>query len=429
MRTNILLLLSILTFLFSSCEDTNPNSTQLELSDDTFTNVNSNGSSLTLTVSSNASWTVSSDVQWCTPGTLNGAGNQELTLTIGANLNLSARTATVTVAASGIKKTVRITQQAGSSVADELHYKLPVIFHVLYTNPNDPKQTINKGRLAEILATVNQLYKDKSTGVDMNLEFTLATQTPKGEKLDEPGVEHILWNKEYPIDCEQFMTDNKNTYTYLLWDPNQYINVMIYNFKQESGSNTTTLGISHLPYSTTAHSLEGLNKAQQSYLTLGNLNFAYCVSINSLYIDFQSTPTEYNTADVNVTLAHELGHYLGLFHVFSEDEKGGILDGCKDTDYCKDTPTYNKVTYDASFDFSRGFNELVKREDCNKGEFISYNIMDYAVSRSDRFSVNQRERVRHVLTYSPLIPGPKKGQASTRSAVEGVLDLPIRVAR
>lgn len=428
MRTNILLLLSILTFLFSSCEDTNPNSTQLELSDDTFTNVNSNGSSLTLTVSSNASWTVSSDVQWCTPGTLNGAGNQELTLTIGANLNLSARTATVTVAASGLKKTVRITQQAGSSVADELHYKLPVIFHVLYTNPNDPKQTINKGRLAEILATVNSLYKDKSTGVDMNLEFTLATQTPKGEKLDEPGVERILWNKEYPIDCEQFMTDDKNTYTYLLWDPNQYINVMIYNFKQESESNTTTLGISHLPYSTTAHSLEGL-KTQQSYITLGNLSFAYCVSINSLYIDFQSTPTEYNTADVNVTLAHELGHYLGLFHVFSEDEKGGILDGCKDTDYCKDTPTYNKVTYDASFDFSRGFNELVKREDCNKGEFISYNIMDYAVSRSDRFSVNQRERVRHVLTYSPLIPGPKKGQASTRSAVEGVLDLPIRVAR
>lgn len=428
MRTNILLLLSILTFLFSSCEDTNPNSTQLELSDDTFTNVNSNGSSLTLTVSSNASWTVSSDVQWCTPGTLNGAGNQELTLTIGANLNLSARTATVTVAASGIKKTVRITQQAGSSVADELHYKLPVIFHVLYTNPNDPKQTINKGRLAEILATVNQLYKNKSTSVDMNLEFTLATQTPKGEKLDEPGVERILWNKEYPIDCEQFMTDNKNTYTYLLWDPNQYINVMIYNFKQESGSNTTTLGISHLPYSTTAHSLEGLNKTKQSYLTLGNLSFAYCVSINSLYIDSQSTPTEYNTADVNVTLAHELGHYLGLFHVFSEDE-GGILDGCKDTDYCKDTPTYNKVTYDASFDFSRDFNELVKREDCNKGEFISYNIMDYAVSRSDRFSVNQRERVRHVLTYSPLIPGPKKGQASTRSAVEGVLDLPIRVAR
>ena len=31
--------------------------------------------------------------------------------------------------------------------------------------------------------------------------------------------------------------------------------------------------------------------------------------------------------------------------MFSE-EKGEYIDGFKDTDYCKDTPTYNKVAYD-----------------------------------------------------------------------------------
>ena len=37
-------------------------------------------------------------------------------------------------------------------------------------------------------------------------------------------------------------------------------------------------------------------------------------------------------------------------------------------------------------------------------EFISYNIMDYAISYSNQFTQNQRERIRHVLSYSPLIP-------------------------
>ena len=55
--------------------------------------------------------------------------------------------------------------------------------------------------------------------------------------------------------------------------------------------------------------------------------------------------------------------------------------------------------------------------------------MDYSVTYSDRFTNDQRSRIRHVLTYSPLIPGPKQGQTQTRSVVEGPIDLPIRTAR
>lgn len=61
--------------------------------------------------------------------------------------------------------------------------------------------------------------------------------------------------------------------------------------------------------------------------------------------------------------------------------------------------------------------------------FTSHNIMDYAFSYSDQFSNDQRNRIRHVLTYSPLIPGPKKGQTQTRTAAEGPLDLPILIRR
>lgn len=73
---------------------------------------------------------------------------------------------------------------------------------------------------------------------------------------------------------------------------------------------------------------------------------------------------------------------------------------------------------------------IVKRENCKTNQtFTSTNIMDYSVSYSDRFTNDQRSRIRHVLTYSPLIPGPKQGQTQTRSVVEGPIDLPIRTAR
>lgn len=49
-----------------------------------------------------------------------------------------------------------------------------------------------------------------------------------------------------------------------------------------------------------------------------------------------------------MTLAHELGHYLGLHHVFAEEknDKGYTsIDDCQDTDYCEDTPSYNILEY------------------------------------------------------------------------------------
>ena len=147
----------------------------------------------------------------------------------------------------------------------------------------------------------------------------------------------------------------------------------------------------------------------------------------------KSTDERINQNDAAITLAHELGHYLGLRHVFSE---GGTTSMCTDTDYCKDTKSYNKQEYDSKCDYiyenereKYTFKNLVKRTGCDGIEFISYNIMDYAISYSNQFTQNQRERIRHVLSYSPLIPGPKKGDIDTRALNEGPLDLPIRTIK
>ena len=434
MKTRFIFLLPLLWILIG-CNDSD--SATLNISESKFDNISASGESLTINITCSSSWTVTSNKQWCITNTQKGENNGKLILTINANLESSSRTATVTIISHKVSKTIQVTQNGSTNTAEEYHYQLPVIFHVFYKDKKDPLQYVSQSRLNEILNTVNSLYKDATRSVDMNLTFTLATKDPNNEALSTPGVEYKEWPYNYPIDCEAFMNDDSGKYVNYLWDPNQYINIMIYNFMSDPNSNSTILGISHLPFSTiNNHFLEGLNSTQYTHLEKKNLKFPYCVSINSLFINEQ-TDIYYSDADVRVTLAHELGHYLGLHHVFSEKDSGDLSDKCEDTDYCKDTKSYNKQEYDSNCDYiyenekaKYTFENLVKRTGCDGIEFISYNIMDYAISYSNQFTQNQRERIRHVLSYSPLIPGPKKGDnIDTRALNEGPLDLPIRTIK
>ena len=430
MKTRLIFLLPLLWILIG-CDDSD--SATLNISESKFDNISASGESLTIDITCSSSWTVTSNKQWCIPNTQKGENDGKLILTINANLESSSRTATVTIISHKVSKTIQITQNGSTNTAEEYHYQLPVIFHVFYKDANDPLQKVSSSRLSAILDKVNSLYKNKKNSVDMNLTFTLATTDKNGATLPNPGVEYIQGPESYPIDCDDFMNDESGKYVKYLWDPNSYINIMVYNFYSDPNFNFVTLGIAHIPFSTTGNNyLEGLSETKNSHLTLANLKFPLCVSINSLYINEESTPTEYTTVDVTVTLAHELGHYLGLHHVFAETTNGT----CEDTDYCKDTKSYNKQEYDSYCDYiyeneeaKYTFENLVKRTGCDGIEFISYNIMDYAISYSNQFTQNQRERIRHVLSYSPLIPGPKKGDINTRALNEGPLDLPIRTIK
>lgn len=96
------------------------------------------------------------------------------------------------------------------------------------------------------------------------------------------------------------------------------------------------------------------------------------------------------------------------------------VDLCGDTDYCLDTPSYNRSEYDnylseyLSGQSSSALSawDLLKRYDCDGNMFYSANIMDYSFSRGFYISPDQKARIRNVLYYSPLIPGPKLNGAN-----------------
>ena len=347
---------------------------------------------------------------------------------------------------------------------DDYVYHLPVIFHVFYNDSKDTLQYIPYNRFKELLDNVNELYAgnvynqqlDTVASENLHVQFELAEKDENGKRIAIPGVEYIK-TTEKEFDCEKFMKD-KN-YAQYTWNQNDYINVMVYAFKK-TDKNSTTLGISHLPYEVGGYpQIDGLSNGKNYPLNKPS-KFPYCVSLNALYVHKKYEGTrytirkdtvmnyEYNTADPNATLAHELGHYLGLYHAFAETKKkdgqSEPADNEDDTDYCTDTPSYNRINYGKWLseymekaqaikkDTTFTVKALCKRTNSNGKEWEADNLMDYSICYSMRFTPEQAYRMRQVLYYSPLMPGPKKRRPVTRSweaATDEEPDLPIVYAK
>ena len=303
-------------------------------------------------------------------------------------------------------------QETATTVPDNYEYRLPVVFHVLYKDQNDTLQYPDRARFELIIDSVNALYKRNR----MNITFDMATEDESGKKLSEPGI------MRHAVDFEDFdevtFLSQASDYGAYTQNLKKFINIYVFRFKDKN-----TMGRTTLPVMTREHPLEGLNDTTETYLSrVRKFANPWGVCLNNEFIYVDQPYRAINSSCIWNTLAHELGHYLGLYHTFSED-------GCDDTDYCEDTHNCNYTQYldDLAYYLDRhkdikSFYELPTRVDCNTGdEYYADNIMDYLFTLCETLTKQQRMRTRHVLNYSPLVPGLKV------ETTRGSIDIPAPV--
>ena len=401
------LFLLLAVALFSGCsEDDEDPLLTLQKSELTAT---AEGGEYTIEVASTSAWTISAAPAWVVAES--SATQDKLVLKVNENLEQDSRSADITLTnAENLSQKVTITQDA-YAFSENHFYKLPVVFHVLYWNENNKYHYVEKGHLQKVLDDVNRYYDN--CGAAMEFDFVMATEDPDGNKLEEPGVSREKWQYT-TMDPSAFMGSGDKKYKDILWDPSKYVNVVLYNF-----SDDLVLGIAQFPWLPEPFEMDGISQVQKG-TDLSENPFPQCVSINNKYIyDIPEGGNKYSMSNVVATLAHELGHFLGLYHAFNQLLNGNTNSN-EDSDYCTDTPPYNKYQYDVKLTnyltyygditktTSDGYKEYVMRTNSKTGaQFRSTNIMDYAISDANAFTAEQAARVKYILHHAVFVPGPK----------------------
>lgn len=407
-------LLAILT-LTTGCSD-DEGSGSLTVATSSF-NWDSDVRSAQLSIKADGSWEIKSDVNWCAPIKSNGKNNATIDIWVSPNLTNQERSGHLTIETQSQHHVIDIRQPAFTGDIDSYEYHLPVVFHIMYDDASNDTLNVKQEHLAKVLTEVNKLYAENQ----MNIVFELAKYNDNGDELEELGISrHEVDFSEY--DASLFLNSkNKDNRQYAKFTQNlkKYINVFVFRFKQDDASNVT-MGISTTAVVPTAHPLDSL-LATDVANDYAYINSPWGVCINNKFIYEWQDERTVNPRFIVATLAHELGHYLGLLHTFSNDECN-VDDACDDTNI-SDYDSYTASIIDLINQLSTQgkkptMRQVALRVDCKLNvDFLAHNVMDYAYTYADEFTAQQRKRTRHVLYYGPLIPGPKLVDYNTTGIV------------
>lgn len=249
-----------------------------------------------------------------------------------------------------------------------LQLTLPIVFHILTSGSG-----VTNIAASRVQAQVDQLNIDygnlagssNSVAADVQIQFCLALVDPNGNVLTEPGIDRVT---TYGATAQSQTSMDGGIKQATQWNPDNYINIWVANLS--SG----LLGYAQFPSSS---GLSGLNASGGSSNTDG-------VVILYSSLGSVASPTS-GSAPYNLgrTLTHELGHWLGLRHIWGDATCG--------TDYCNDTPQSTTSNYGCP-----------SQTTCDGILDMVQNYMDYTDDPCmNIFTADQKTRIRTVLSICP----------------------------
>lgn len=226
-------------------------------------------------------------------------------------------------------------------------------------------------------------YNTNPVGADVEIEFALAKRDPAGVLSN--GINHVN------LEQESWSTDDINSIVkpQTQWDPEKYLNIWVVKF-----TSTELLGYAQFP---SASGLSGINADSGAAATDGVV-IGYAFFGSSSYFPSGTYLTNY---DKGRTTSHEVGHWLGLRHIWGDG-------GCGVDDFCNDTPNAGQ----ANEGCPTGVDSCPASPDLDMVE----NYMDYTYDACmNIFTADQKTRMITVMnnsvrrvalkTSDALIPG------------------------
>ncbi len=255
---------------------------------------------------------------------------------------------------------------------------LPVVVHILHDGSSvglgynlssarvqSQIDVLNKDFRRLNSDTTNTPSQYLSVASDLEVEFRLATRGPDGLPLKEPGINRIdKIAAGWDAGAVSVSYVNSQIKAETQWDPELYINIWVVPLSANK------LGSAQFPQQS---GLQGLN-----YNNAANTD-GLVITTNAFGVN-----PAYSPYNLGRTATHEMGHFLGLRHIWGDG-------GCGFDDYCGDTP--------ASDQSHLGCQAGV--QSCGSRDMVE-NFMDYSDDGCmNLFTEDQKSRVMAVLQFSP----------------------------
>ncbi|NIF03871.1 T9SS type A sorting domain-containing protein [Chryseobacterium sp. Tr-659] len=258
---------------------------------------------------------------------------------------------------------------------------IPVVVHVIHGGQavGSAPNIVDEQVMSQI-AVMNQDYRrltgspgfnNNPVGADVQIQFALAKVDPNGNPTN--GIDRVnLCQSTFKKDVIEAFVKPET-----IWDPTQYMNMWSVAF---ASPNTNLLGYAQFP---DGSNLPGLNPLGGYGVTDGVVaNFSTFGSS-----DFNTNNNFLLSApyDKGRTMTHEVGHFLGLRHIWGDATCGD--------DYCADTPTAHTANYSCD--------QIASCNDASVMEMVE-NYMDYTNDTCmNTFTINQKDRITAVMNNSP----------------------------